>query len=200
MIARLTGRVRVEVMLNLQEGWIEVLRSMTEEVERRHEDHGIQGQLPMLSERCEHRLTLSVRRCPSWRLRYVTTDVEHQHRRHQAQHEHSAPAHHVVELRVDHRRDEVAGRITRLQNSRHQPARFGFHGLHGQRRADPPFPSHGHPEQRAERQKHAPGSAQKPSRTPVPSTARHQTSESAAARTDRPAAQTRRPPRAAAPA
>ena len=88
-----------------------------------------------------------------------------------ADHEHAAPADVLEQQSIDDRGEEIAGRVTRLQEPGHEAARLRRYRFHGQRRADAPFAAHRDAEYRAQDQerrqarREAGGTAQSPNRT-----------------------------------
>ena len=91
---------------------------------------------------------------------YAAPDEQHHEGRQDAEQEHRPPADRVVAERaaeeqpVGDRGQQKAGRITALQDSRHQPARLRRDRLHRQRTAEAPFAAHGDAEQRPQDQEH----------------------------------------------
>ena len=112
------GEARIEMMLYLQERGVGVLRAVAEEVEGGHQYHGIHRQLEIALEHREHagarrRLPL----LPSRRLIDAAPDEEDQDCRQTPEHEHVAPAQAIVEQIHREGSEEIARRITHLQQA-----------------------------------------------------------------------------------
>ena len=146
-----SGRVGVEVMLLLQEGRIEVLRAVAEEVERGHQHDEVERDLPVA-----HQLHDRVRSClAAARLERRTfldvhADEQDEQRRRNPDHEHAAPADPVEQQIEDEAGDEIAGRIAALEKAGDWTAQLGGNRFHDQARAEPPFAAHADAEQEAQ--------------------------------------------------
>ncbi len=144
--------MRIEPVLDLQEGRVKILRSVAEEIERRHQQDGINAKPPMRSHD-RKRIAACGRRLPARRFRNLAADIEHEQRRDDADHEHAAPADILEQQSIDDRGEKISGRIARLQQSRYEASRLRRNGFHGERRADAPFAAHRNAEHRAQHQK-----------------------------------------------
>jgi hypothetical protein len=120
-----TDDVGRQLVLDLQKSWIDVLASMAVEIEGGHENDRINRKLPMRSQYLE-RATLRARHRPveARRFRYVSADVEHEQRRNDTDHEHSAPADILKQNAIDDRSQEIARRIAGLQKTRNEAPRM----------------------------------------------------------------------------
>ncbi len=87
----IAGGVGIEMMLHLQEGRIDVLRAVAEEVERRHQQDGVKRELPMVPKDIQNSAGLRMIARPAGRFRNVTTDIENEERRQNADQKHRAP-------------------------------------------------------------------------------------------------------------
>ena len=146
----------VEVMLTFQEQIrVGVLRSMAEEVERRHECNGIQRQLPLARNDSRQAVPLLADAVLDEHRRFVHrhADEEHQNSRHDAQQKHVAPAECAVKQEGRDGGQEIAAGIARLQQARNHAARAQRYGFERQSGADAPLASHRNAEQASERQK-----------------------------------------------
>ena len=118
--------VRVEVMLLLQEGRIEVLRAVAEDVERGHQHDQVERDLPVAGKLAK-RIWRACSPCaPEGRaLLDVHADEEDEKRRRDADEEHAAPADPVEQQEIDEAGDEIAGGIAALEQARHGTAKLG---------------------------------------------------------------------------
>jgi hypothetical protein len=76
--------------------------------------------------------------------------IEDEERRNDADHEHAAPSDVLKQQAVDDRSQEISGRVSRLQQSRHKASGLRRDRFHGERGAHPPFAAHGDAEQGAQ--------------------------------------------------
>ncbi len=151
---------RGEVVLHPQEGRIEVLGAVAEEVEAGHHHHDVGEQQPLAAHGAEEAamqlslgLRLMPRRLPGRGFGHVAADVEDQQGRQGAQAHQPAPAD-VRQEQVGDGRQEVAHRITFLQDAGDHAAAFCRNGLQRQRSADAPLAAHGKAEQAPQDQQH----------------------------------------------
>src|SRR5207237_624316 len=137
----------------LQEIGIEVLRAVRQEHHERHQQHEICEAFRVTADAAEHvahrpRALLA----PRFRLGHFRSDVKREQRRHRAEPEHRTPA----PLRLQHARcdgrEQIADRISALQDSRENAAPFHRYVFHRQRCTDAPLAAHSDAEQRAQNQ------------------------------------------------
>ena len=136
--------MRIEMVLLLEEGRIEVLRSVAEEVERRHQHHEVERDLPVA---CELHERLPPAACPTPRLEHrafldVNSNEQDEQRGCDADHEHAAPANRVEQQIIDEARYKVARGIAALQQAGHGPPKLRRDGFHDQARAEAPLAAH----------------------------------------------------------
>ena len=150
-------RRRVELVLLLQEGRIEVLRAVAEQVEAHHQhDHVDDEALVLRDGRPEMGLLVRLRRLEGRRFGHRGADEQHDEGRQDAEQEHRPPAERevaerpAVEEAVGDRGEQEAARIAALQDAGDGPARLGRDQLHRQRAAEAPFAAHRDAEQRAQ--------------------------------------------------
>jgi hypothetical protein len=154
MLAMIASSV---VVVDAQEGRIEVLRAVRHEVERSHQHDRIDEQPRRLQERSPEvgRLTnlLALTLLPRRGFGNLRTDVDDQQRGRSADEEHPAPA----EVRQDEeerdRGQQIARRISFLQQSREKAARLRRHTLERKCGADAPLAAHRDTEQCAQYKK-----------------------------------------------
>src|SRR6185369_17439622 len=111
-------------MLLLEEGRIEVLSPVAEEVERGHQDDEVERDLPM-TDKLHHRVDVRAA-APLLEHRaflHVHADKEDEQRGRDPDHEHAAPADRVEEQEIDEAGDEIARRIAALQQAETGPRR-----------------------------------------------------------------------------
>ena len=129
------GRHRgvIEVMLLLQEGGIEILGAVAEEIERRHHHDGEQRQPPMSLEHRESGGGARPFPVPAWRFAHLAPDVEDQEKGGKdAHHEQAAPAQPGIEKAEHQRGGEIAGGIARLHQARDKAALLARDGFERQ--------------------------------------------------------------------
>ena len=147
----------IEVVLFLQEGGIEVLRAVAEEVEQHHHHDGIDDEAPIVGEGLpEAGLGLFLRLDESRRFLDAGADEQHDEGRQHAEQEHHAPVDDIagdvaaVEQAVDDRGEQEAAGVAGLQQARDRSARVRRDRFHDQRTAQSPFAAHGDAEQGAQ--------------------------------------------------
>ena len=92
--------------LLLQECRIEILRAVAEEIERRHQQDRVERQLPMRASMLRIVTVRGALALEGGRFRHFAADVENEQRRHDAHHEHAAPA----DMGIEQRKDQEASR------------------------------------------------------------------------------------------
>ncbi len=150
------ARAARNMQVGLQEGRIHVLRAVAEHIERRHQQHQVDRQLPVPAHG-RHQpelLALCLPLLPNLRLRHAAADIQHQQGRHRAHHEQPTPADVIHQQPVRQRGEEETARITALQQAGHHAARLRRYRLHRQRGADAPLAAHGHAKQETQHQQH----------------------------------------------
>ncbi len=115
--------------------------------------HAIERELAVGEEVCGVTLRCFLRP-PARRFLHVLQDEVGQECRRDADHEHAAPADDRIKEIIDDGSDQIAARISRLQDARHEAARLGRNRFHCERGADAPFAAHGDAEERAQDEEH----------------------------------------------
>ena len=147
-------RPGIEIVLLLQEGRIEILRAVAEQVEAHHQHDHVDDQSPMLGDRLpQGGLRMRLRRLEGWRFWNAAADEQHEESGQDAEQEHRPPADRIVaersaiEQAIGDRGEQEAGRVAALQNPGHQSPRPRRNGFHRERAAEAPFAAHGDAEQ-----------------------------------------------------
>ena len=158
MVIQTDGR-GVEMVLLLQEGRIEVLRAVAEQIEAHHQHDHVDRQAPILIQRLpEAGFGVRLRCDEGGRFGHAGADEQHHQGGQDAEQEHRAPADGVAaermaeEQAIGDRGENEAARIAALQDAGHEPARLRRDRLHRQRAAEAPFAAHRHAEQRPQHQ------------------------------------------------
>ena len=129
IIASSADGVRVEVVLLLEEGRVEILRAVAEEVERGHQHDQVERDLPVRAITANGLTWRLSRRASNAGLSSTCMpDQEDQDRRRDPDHEHAAPADRVEQQEIDQAGDEIARRDSPTGAAR-RPAPRSFAGI-----------------------------------------------------------------------
>jgi hypothetical protein len=107
---------------------------MAEEVERHHQDDGIDGQAGVAAQDLANRnLGRALSRVPVRALGHVPADIDDEQRRQRTDDEQSTPADVWEQHAIGDGGEKIAARIARLQQPRYPAAPLGRNRLHRQR-------------------------------------------------------------------